>query len=107
MINNKIMRMPISLILQMLEGMPSGNIESIELITTPPANYDAEGNAGIINIILKTNGQFGTSGSITGTVGYGKGWVPAGSLNFTHKKEKFNHFSRSFRGLVRADLCSL
>ena len=55
MINNKISRLPMDALIQMLEGMPADNIEKIELITTPPANFDAEGNAGIINIILKKN----------------------------------------------------
>ena len=55
MLNGKINRMPISAVIQMLSGMSASNIEKIELITTPPSNLDAEGNAGYINIVLKTN----------------------------------------------------
>ncbi|WP_431215257.1 carboxypeptidase regulatory-like domain-containing protein [Puia sp. P3] len=47
MINGKINRMPIDAVLQMLAGMSAGNIEKLELITTPPANLDAEGMRGI------------------------------------------------------------
>lgn len=71
MINGKINRMPISAVLQMLAGMSAGNIEKIELITTPPAGLDAEGNAGYINILLKVNDQYGTNGSYSLTIGYG------------------------------------
>ena len=34
------------------QAISAGNIEKIELITTPPAKYDAAGNAGYINIVL-------------------------------------------------------
>ena len=58
MINDKISYMPASSLVQMLNGMSADNISSIELITTPPANFDAEGNAGFINIILKKKNRF-------------------------------------------------
>lgn len=90
MINGKISRMPLSAIMQMLAGMSSSNIEKIELITTPPANFDAEGNAGYINIVLKANTQYGTNGSFSLTAGYGKGPLTSASLNFNHRKGKIN-----------------
>jgi hypothetical protein len=90
MINGKISRMPVSAVMQMLQGMPSSNIEKIELITTPPANFDAEGNAGFINIVLKTNTQYGTNGSFSITAGYGKGWISSASINFNHRKGRVN-----------------
>ncbi len=43
--------------------MNASNVDKIELITTPPAQYDAEGNAGMINIVLKENAAYGTNGS--------------------------------------------
>jgi hypothetical protein len=92
MINGKISRMPLTAVVQMLAGMPSGNIEKIELITTPPANFDAEGNAGFINIVLKESMQYGTNGSYTATLGYGRGLVTQGSTNFNHRKGKINLF---------------
>ena len=72
MINGKITHMPVSAIVQMLAGMNSSNIERIELITTPPANFDAEGNAGYINIVLINNPNEGLNGSYSLTMGYGK-----------------------------------
>lgn len=90
MINGKINRMPLSAVVQMLANMTADNIEKIELITTPPANFDAEGNAGYINIVLKQNTQFGTNGSYTLTGGYGKGEITEASINFNHRKGKYN-----------------
>ena len=56
----------------MLKNMQSTDVELIELITNPSAKYDAEGNAGIINIKLKKNKKFGTNGSVNLGAGYGK-----------------------------------
>src|SRR6202008_782778 len=54
------------------------------------ADFDAEGRAGYINIVLKQNNNFGTNGSFSGTLGYGQGWVTQASLNFNHRKGKVN-----------------
>jgi len=90
MINGKINRMPIDAALQMLAGMSAGNIEKIELITTPPANLDAEGNAGYINIVLKVSDQYGTNGAFSLTAGYGNRDMPQASVNFNHRQGKVN-----------------
>lgn len=90
MINGKITHMPITAAVQMLSGMSSGNIEKIELITTPPASLDAAGNAGFINIVLKTNENVGTNGSFSITAGDSRGFVSAGNLNFNHRKGRTN-----------------
>ena len=90
MVNGKISRVPVASLIQMLDGMSSANIEKIELITTPPANYDAEGNAGYINIVMKTNTQYGTNGSFSLTGGYTKGFLSQSGLNFNHRKAKIN-----------------
>jgi outer membrane receptor for ferrienterochelin and colicin len=51
-----------------LKSLRSENIEKIEVITTPPAKYEAQGNSGLINIVLKKNQNLGWSGSITTTL---------------------------------------
>lgn len=93
MINGKRNYMDIASVIQMLAGMPSGNIERIEIITTPPANFDADGDAGIINIILKKNNQFGTNGSYSITAGYDKGEQNMMNININHRKGKVNVFA--------------
>ena len=57
MINGKISRLPMDALLEMMESMNSDNIESIELITTPSAKYDAEGDGGMINIVIPTSDE--------------------------------------------------
>lgn len=90
MINGKISRMPMAAVMQMLSGMNASNIEKIELITTPSASYDAEGNAGVINIVLKKNTDTGTNGSYSVTMGYGWYEKPGASLNINHRTRKLN-----------------
>ncbi len=69
------------------KAMPAANIERIEVITTPPARYDAEGLAGIINIITKKNADQGYNGSINVRENFTYG--PGVNLNGTLKKGKF------------------
>lgn len=68
----------------LLESMQSDNIELIELITNPSSRYEAEGNAGIINIKLKNNINLGYNGSIIHS--YTKGDAPrmnnSASINY-------------------------
>ncbi|MEI9810877.1 MAG: TonB-dependent receptor [Bacteroidota bacterium] len=90
MINGKINRMPLSAVVQMLSGMNASNIEKLELITTPPANFDAEGNAGYINIVLINNPNQGFNGSYSLTMGYGRGETPAAGINFNYRHNKIN-----------------
>lgn len=49
----------------LLRSMQSDDIEAIEIISNPGSKYEAEGTAGIINIRLKKNKNFGTNGSVT------------------------------------------
>ncbi|MBO9151460.1 TonB-dependent receptor domain-containing protein [Chitinophaga sp. GCM10012297] len=74
----------------LLKNMPSSNIDQIELIANPSAKYDAAGNAGIINIKLKKNSNFGTNGSVNAT--YGQGKLPRGNagLNLNHRNQHLN-----------------
>lgn len=70
-----------------LKQLQGEEIESIEIVTNPSAKYDAEGEAGIINIILKKEKENGISGSVNATIGY-PGVYKGGSY-FTIKRKKF------------------
>ncbi|MDX1586284.1 MAG: TonB-dependent receptor [Balneolaceae bacterium] len=92
MINGKISRMPATAVVQMLDGMSADNIETIELIHTPPANFEAEGNAGIIHIVLKESAGEGLQGNYSLNAGYGRGAKAGGNFNFNYRKKGFNLF---------------
>ncbi len=62
-INGKPTRLAGQDLATLLIGMPSDNVEAIDLITNPGARYEAEGTAGIIDIRLKTNVATGFNGS--------------------------------------------
>lgn len=49
-----------------LDQIPSDQIQTIEVIPNPSARYDAEGNNGIVNIVMKKNRKPGMNGSVTG-----------------------------------------
>jgi len=76
----------------LLKGMPSSSIDRIEIITNPSAKYEAAGNAGIINIVLKKNQNFGTNG--TATIGYGVQRYSKynGNIQLNRRTEKWNLF---------------
>ena len=66
-------------------------IESVEVITNPSARYEAEGEAGIINIILKKNRKKGVNGSFSATAGYPQNF--GGSYSLNYRNRDFNFFS--------------
>ena len=64
----------------------------IELIENPGAKYDASGNAGIINIKLKSNKLKGFNGSLNLSVGQGIYSKTGNSLNLNYRNGKVNWF---------------
>ncbi len=72
------------------DQIAASSIESIEIINSPGANYDADAEGGIINIKLKKGKQSGTNGALAVGSGFGvKGRVNS-SLLLNHKTEKWN-----------------
>ena len=57
-----------------LDNIPASAIDKIEIINNPSAKYDANGNAGIINIIYKKNKKEGFNGKVGFTSGLGALW---------------------------------
>lgn len=90
MLDGRLMRMSMDQLITLLNSMSADNIAQIELMNTPPAKYDAEGNAGIINIVTKKNKKRGTNGSITLTGGYGMYEKASAGVNINHNTGKVN-----------------
>lgn len=92
-----------------LDNLPASAIEKIEIINNPSSKYDANGNAGIINIIMKKSKQEGWNGKLGMTTGLGALWVRKEnlpdirpqyqatpkfnpSLSFNYRKKSINVF---------------
>ena len=95
MIGGKLSYIPAEGLVQYLAGLSADNIESIELITSPPANLDAEGNAGFINIVLRRNPDDGLSGSVTISGGYGEGELGSASADFNYQRNRISLYGSS------------
>ena len=73
-----------------LEQIPANSIETIEIITNPSVRYDAEGIAGIINIVLKKEKKKGFNGMLNMSTGYPDRHNI--NFNFNYGINKFNVF---------------
>ena len=81
-----------------LRNLQGAMIDRIEVITNPSSRYDAAGETGIINIILKKNKTRGFNGNFTGTAGYPSNLSGAYSINYrTQKMNLFSSFGTNYR----------
>lgn len=75
-----------------LSGLSSDNIDKIEIMTNPPAKYEAAGNGGVINIRLKKSKKEGENGSVVFGVRQHKYTEYNTTFNLNKKKENYNIF---------------
>ena len=76
-----------------LRSLPAGSIEIVELMSNPPAKYDAAGNSGIINIRLKKNTLKGFNGSLSVSYGQGRYHRTNNSFNINYRLNKINYYA--------------
>jgi outer membrane receptor protein involved in Fe transport len=93
MVNGKLTRMPVDAVVQMLDGMSAANVEKVELIHNPPSKYDAEGAAGLINIVMTDREDIGTHGNIGTSAGYNGGITLATNGSVTHRTRKLQVYA--------------
>ncbi|APY09329.1 TonB-dependent receptor [Winogradskyella sp. J14-2] len=86
-----------------LKTLQASDIEALEIITQPSSRYDAEGNAGIINIKLKRDKTLGTNGSLASSLTVGEFARTSSSVSFNNRNKKTsiygtysNNFGKSF-----------
>jgi len=100
MINGRLQQLSGDDLNQLLHSIPAANISKIEVITSPSSRHDAEGNGGILNLILKKNTQQGLNGSVVLTNDYNSALnFPTAGTSLNYKKDKLNLFCNANGGV--------
>lgn len=76
-----------------LKSLPSNAIKQVEIMTNPPAKYEASGNGGIINIVTKRSKLKGFNGNVNLNYGQGKYARTMDNINLNYNAPKFALFS--------------
>ncbi len=75
-----------------LKSLPADQIDRIDIITNPGAKYEAEGNAGIIDIRMKRDKNLGTNGTISSTISQGETFRYNSDVSLNHRNKWMNVF---------------
>ncbi len=81
-----------------LQNLPADQIDRIDIITNPGARYDAEGNAGIIDIRLKKDKSLGANGTVGTTVSQGRYGVANINASANYRNRSMNVFATAGAG---------
>jgi hypothetical protein len=92
-IDGKLSQMAGNDLSEFLRSINSADLEAIEMISNPSAKYEASGNAGIINLRLKKNKNFGTNGGVSVGGGFAHSPKANSSFNINHRDKTINAFA--------------
>jgi len=93
MIDGRMQQLSMEQLVAMMSAMSADQLKKIEVIKNPPVKYDAEGNAGLINLVTKKADSQGYSGSITYNPGMGQRFGNSMYATFNLKSRKWTVFS--------------
>lgn len=79
----------------LLKSTPGANLEKVELITNPSSRYDAQGQAGIINIKFKKNKSMGMNGSVTGGYAQSQHSRQNAAIDLNYRINKLNLYGNA------------
>jgi hypothetical protein len=93
MVDGKLLHLSGNDLTNYLNSLRAEDIQSIEVIAHPPAEYDAEGTGGMINIVMKKNRAYGLTGSVN--AGYSQGVYPGTNegVRLDYKERKLSLFA--------------
>ena len=96
MIDDKLIQLSGDDLINYLRSIPADNIKSIDVISTPPAKYDAAGNSGFVNIHLKKSRRDSWNASLSSTY-LQRMYASSSSFgNFNYNKNKFSLSASAF-----------
>lgn len=90
MINDKVLYLQGDALTNYLKTLRSDDIEKIEVITNPPSKYEASGNGGIINIVLKKNNRLGLYGTLGASYAYNNHNTGSANTNLNYQTDKWS-----------------
>lgn len=95
-INNRKKRLSGEVLMNYLKSLPADNLEAIEVITTPSSRFEAEGGAGIINIVTKNSKEEGLIGNASLSARQTRLFSEAGSIYLNYRKSKWNLYTTAY-----------
>lgn len=92
MINDKLTYLSPDQLANLLRGTSSLDVAKVEVISNPSSKYDAAGQSGMLNIILKKGRKLGFNGAVSVSSGAGRGFQGGGNIQLNYQNQKTNFF---------------